>query len=488
MDLDLIQDLALLHLQAELTLDAPLPLLKGELLGVERVAIAGGTVLGERVRETTLLTGAVSVPPLMRVAQAQGMTAKGLAGSPVLNHRGQIIGLLTSRIYEASGTRLVASGAAIGMLQVGAPLQLGQAGIPRSTEFLGSLEGQAWTQEQEGIAALLVGHGEEALAKLEPLKSQSALLWCALTLGSQKREVEALEIVEVLAGLRADWYWPPLAMAQFQEQILMPKEALASLQSARRIDARSPLVALALAAGLDRQSRGQESLTLLKGVDSSCPSLLPAMLLRGRVLANRLRLEEAREEFNAVLALDPPNPDALVGQGNIDLVLRNSRQAGNYFQTALKSAPEHYGALVGAAEVHLARREWEPALAALAPLLQKYPGRTHLWILSGQANLRLRKLERSIENFEHATFLDPDSEEAYMGLGQAFKESLEFERAIQAFDQVLRVNPKSTGALFTAGVCHLMLGSRGDARARYKQLLPLDPASADRLFRMIYNK
>ncbi|MEZ5973775.1 MAG: hypothetical protein R3E96_02710 [Planctomycetota bacterium] len=127
-DLDLIQDLALLHLQAELTLDAPLPLLKGELLGVERVAIAGGTVLGERVRETTLLTGAVSVPPLMRVAQAQGMTAKGLAGSPVLNHRGQIIGLLTSRIYEASGTRLVASGAAIGMLQVGALLQLGQAG------------------------------------------------------------------------------------------------------------------------------------------------------------------------------------------------------------------------------------------------------------------------------------------------------------------------------------------------------------------------
>ncbi|HPF14721.1 MAG: tetratricopeptide repeat protein [Planctomycetes bacterium] len=484
---DWMQDVALLELDSSLPFEHGLPLREGPLLGQEQVAVIGTTALGEPIAKIGALAGAVLLDPLPPVGQMADLADLGLAGSPLLNERGKVIGMLSTRVLESSGLRLVVSGSAIGQVGRIAPIALDPE-LLKDRPYHGADEEALWLAGERGIEELLSGQPSRAIESLWKAPGEQARLWLGLALTQCHRDVEALEMLESFEDGTPFAGMAHLIRGRAYHNLLQHREETLEFARARAGDPLSAPAVLSLAEAYFHVDRGLDALQLLKGILQERPRNIPALLLKGQILNKRLRLEESRACFETALVEDPDQPQAWCGMGQIHLHQNATDRARQCYERALAADPNCVEAKVGLCQADLDEREWEKGLARMAPLLEAYPRHVKLLTLAAEAHARLHHDEQARDLYEKATFLDPDNAEAYLGLGLTFKELLEYERAIQAFDEVLRVDPKNSAALFSAGTCHLILGNRGDARSRYRLLLLVDPVAADRLFRLIYNK
>ncbi len=111
--MDSIHDVAILKLNSPFDVGEGLKLHGTELLGNERVAILGTTVLMEKVAGLGTLTGMFQPKPLASFGLAQNLAQQGLEGAPILNVQGHVVGMITSYLLKESGTRFIVSSAAI---------------------------------------------------------------------------------------------------------------------------------------------------------------------------------------------------------------------------------------------------------------------------------------------------------------------------------------------------------------------------------------
>ncbi len=188
------------------------------------------------------------------------------------------------------------------------------------------------------------------------------------------------------------------------------------------------------------------------------PRLVPALSARADALAAAGRLDEARLAFARTLAIDPDDPETLLGAA--DLYVR--RLGGD--REALEVGLEY--ALRGARAVARAPRKDREVAARLelvAGVAENDIGRSHL---------ALPHLDRAVAARPH----DPD---AFYERGLAFYELCRFGDAQKAFDRALQLAPDDPWTLHQLG---LVAERRGDAR-RAESLLSRARSLAPEEFR-----
>ena len=486
--LDWMHDIALLRLSSPFEEASGLPLRASDLVGHELAAAVGQTALGASVAQRSSLTGTIPIAPFRPIAQVQNLGQQGLAGTPLVDEQGRVIGMLSSRMLEESGTRFVVPSSAIAQMLCGEPLEFHQQAIPEIPENRDSEEYQAWQKNQLGVSLLLAGHSARALETLQSAQGMRGRVWLALAFLAEDRAVEAMQTLEQVLETHEATAEVRLVLGQAHAQLGEPRKASAQWQQARSLDRDSLATTLAVARGYTQIDREQDALGLLKGILTQSPEYVPALLLRGEIMNRRLRFQEARRYFEQVLGIDEQNPYAWVGMGQLQLNQKRHKRALQCFDRALAIRPGWLPAALGRCRVSVKSKKWEQALERVSPLRKVHPENVELLLIEARAHARLDAPETARDLFEEATFLDPQRIEAHQGLGLAYKDMDQYDRAVLAFDEVLRLDPNHSGALFSAGVCHLLKGDRGAARARHKALQRVDRAAADRLFKMIYNK
>ncbi len=486
--LDLLHDVAILKLHSSFDVGQGLKLHGTELLGNEQVAIMGTTTTMEQVAGLGTLFEATQPAPLSTFGLAKNLSQSGLEGAPILNVQGHVVGMITSYLHKESETRFVVSSAAILTVPSMNPVDLAPGLIPGNAGGQTPEQAKEWQATEQGIQLLLSGQRDQAVDILEGNSTQAGIYWHALALIASDRNVEAREAMDAHLKKHPSDATGFLLRGQAHQQLMENKEAMSDFRMARGFSKDGIFATMALARAYMQADRGQESLKLLKNLLIKTPGYVPAILQRGKIFADRLRLSEARICYENILAIDPDHPGAWAGLGQVHLIKKSSRRALMCFDRALHKDAGSLVSKIGRAEVFIQKREWDQALECLLPLLEENPTHANIIMLTAHAYGRSQEREKARDLYEQATFLYPDNEDAFLGLGTTYKAMAEYERAIAAFDNVLRIAPKHAGAIFSAGFCHLLLGDRGKARARYKTLRFIDPASADQLFKMIYNK
>jgi len=485
---DLMHDLALIEFAEPFEVEGGLTIKSANLIGNERLAVVGKTVLMEDIGGVCSLTGATAIQPMLPIAQVQNLTQKGLAGSPLIDERGWVAGMLSARIFEESGTRLVIPGSAIALMACTATEGSDQRLIPGIPDNVDSDEYAAWAEQEHGLDLLLTGHTDRALEQLAQANTDRGQMWLAIAYMVAGRHVEALDVTKALAKLKPNSAEVHYIAGHAHFKLRELRQAATEWQLARSLEDKWVLPTLALARLYPQIDRGQESIKLLKQALRSSPDYLPTLLLAGQIMNDRLRYPEARNYYNQILELDPRNPMAWSGLGRTYLARKQSAKAKNCFEEALRIQPDLFEARMGLCQVALKKRNWDLTLELCIPLRKDYPEHVGLLLVHARATARSGEHEEARDLYEEATFIDPNSVDSHLGLGLTYKELMKYDRAIMAFDECLRVEPNHSGALFSAGVCHLMLGDRGAARNRHKALHRVDRAAAERLFKMIYNK
>jgi len=184
------------------------------------------------------------------------------------------------------------------------------------------------------------------------------------------------------------------------------------------------------------------------------PRLVPALTLRAAAMAALGRLDDARLAWTRALAVDPGDPEALLGAA--ELHVRRLGPARDALEAGLEYA-------LRGARAATARRD--RALAA------------RLVLVAGMAENDLGRSHLALPHLEKAVAAFPDDPDVVYERGVALYELCRFDEAQRAFERALKLAPDDPWALHQLGLLAERRGDRARADgllARARKLAPTD--------------
>lgn len=218
------------------------------------------------------------------------------------------------------------------------------------------------------------------------------------------------------------------------------------------------------------------------------------------------QLPAAKRDFQQVLKLQPNNPAALLGLGELLQAQHRLRASLAYFHRVLAVQPRYRYANFALGVSELALNRFQPAIASFRKEMATPHPNPHTryylafaWLDAGHTNLALHQLDREIRlhpndtralyqivviheraalaALKHLKQLQPNSALMHMLSGQLDTDESAYPQALQQFQQAEKINPRLPGLELALGAAYLKLGQFQHASTAYRQALQLDPHS-----------
>jgi tetratricopeptide (TPR) repeat protein len=178
----------------------------------------------------------------------------------------------------------------------------------------------------------------------------------------------------------------------------------------------------------------------------SFPPKLLARIFRNRGKAHRQlgEYQQAIDDFNQAIALDPEYTWAYVSRGTAYRLLEKYQQAIDDFNQAVALDSEYAWAYASRGIAYRLLDEYQRAIDDFTCALTLKPNYAWVSILRGEAYLRTKQYKQAIDDFNYALSLDSQAVEVYCLRGIARVNLQEYRGAIDDFDHALKLDPSST--------------------------------------------
>lgn len=244
--------------------------------------------------------------------------------------------------------------------------------------------------------------------------------------------------------------------------------------------------ALAEAQRAYNRQRFAEALALADSAAALAPQAPDPLFLKGRVLTDLNRFDDARAAFRAVLDRDPEYRSARYHAGQVAFLQANYRDAVAWYQQELdvlgRDEPAARAAVVlqqGRAYALLNVPDSAEAAYRQALRLDSTSARAHAWMAELAAEQGA--LDEALTHARQALRLDPEDEEARYLVGSLLVRTGRPEAALAPLEAVVRRRPWHEGAHYNLGRALTALGHDGEGRrylARADSLQALNAAIA----------
>jgi tetratricopeptide (TPR) repeat protein len=161
---------------------------------------------------------------------------------------------------------------------------------------------------------------------------------------------------------------------------------------------------------------------------------------RGQTYRFMNRYEEALQDFQQAIALDPQYAWAIASRGETYRFMNRYEEALQDFQQAITIDPQYAGAIAYRGETYQAMNRYEEAL----------------------------------QDFQQAIALDPQYAGAIAYRGVTYGFMNRYEEALQDFQQAIAIDPKSAGAIARRGETYLLIRRYQDALVDFNRAVELD--------------
>ena len=161
----------------------------------------------------------------------------------------------------------------------------------------------------------------------------------------------------------------------------------------------------------------------------------------GNALAARGRFEEAIEQFQRALRIDPNDADATYNLGNALAQQGSFEEAAKQLQNALQINPGNAMAAYDLGNVRARQGRFDEAIGDFELALRIDPGLAKAHYNLGSLLGKQGKLNEAVEQYQKALQVDAHYVRAYYGLGMALTTQGQLDRAIDSFQAGLRVQP-----------------------------------------------
>jgi tetratricopeptide (TPR) repeat protein len=199
------------------------------------------------------------------------------------------------------------------------------------------------------------------------------------------------------------------------------------------------------------------------------------------ILHQRGHLEEARRLYDAALASEPHDFDALHHMGVLRHQQGYSLEALRFIAAALDTRPAAADALANYGVILDALKRHQEALSAFEKVLEIRPGDATTYYNRGLALKNLGRYLDALASFERALVMAPDHVDALYQHGNALYALGRQREALADYGKVLAIQPRHTPVLSRCGNVLISMKRWREALLAYDAVLDLDPTNAESL-------
>ena len=199
---------------------------------------------------------------------------------------------------------------------------------------------------------------------------------------------------------------------------------------------------------------------------------------RGDVLATQRLFDEAIADYTEAIRLDPSHSRAFAGRGILFYNLGRDEAALTDLDQAIAIDPQFARAYSYRGAARARRGQNEQALADYDRLIELMPENAGAYKDRGGVLVRLGRFDRAIPDLDRAIRLEPKRATAYQNRGAAYSSLGQFERAIDDLTEAIRLDSENAGAYSNRGLAHYALGEYDQALADLSQAIQLEPRTA----------
>lgn len=279
---------------------------------------------------------------------------------------------------------------------------------------------EAWV----GRAALHESRGDFAAAtagyrraiELHPQFAMAHLLLghCLVKSGQAQAGIESYNrVLELVPGLPDAWH----SKGNAQRELGLVDQAVFSYEQALRTDANHLASLGSLGDLLVSVGRHDAALPILDRLLRLQPDNVDALHLRGQMRFQLNQLNEAQQDFQRALALNPSKHAARIGVAAIQIRGRNFETAVAILRQAIEmGASNDIAAHLGLSQALRALGQIDEAAECLETARALAPNDPMVWYNQGDLEINRRRLEEAVACFRHACELKPDFADLHTNL------------------------------------------------------------------------
>ena len=236
--------------------------------------------------------------------------------------------------------------------------------------------------------------------------------------------------------------------------------------------------------GLYNQGRFQEVIQKAEEtVRNSAPNVMLFNLI-GAAHSGLKNLDQAIDNFNKVLELNPQDGMAYFNIGTIFLEKRNFEAAIENYQNCLSINPSHAEAFDNMGSALKAQGNFTTAIEQFTQAINLKPNFAQAHYNLGIALHETGDPQAAIKSHRKACQIRPNYFKAYLGMGNAMKDKGELDTAIDSYKQAINIKPDYADAYYNMGNALKDKGELNTAIDSYKQAIKIKPDYADAYYNM----
>lgn len=181
---------------------------------------------------------------------------------------------------------------------------------------------------------------------------------------------------------------------------------------------------------------------------------MQATLAQAKQLKESGQLEAAAQQFSAVLAAEPNQPEANFHLASILAHVGRVPEATPYMERAAAGAPEQPEVLAGLAQIYGATGQFDKAADVYEKIIASVPrgpATVQALLHHGLMRARANRFGDAAEDFKWVTQMSPDYAPGWHNLGNVMLKMKNREGAVNAFRKALELEPAKPTTTFALG-------------------------------------
>lgn len=242
------------------------------------------------------------------------------------------------------------------------------------------------------------------------------------------------------------------------------------------------------AMSLYKQREMQKAISVAKEAITLDPKISNYYVFIGNIYEYLKQYDEGERYFNQALKINPKDPGALNGLGEVYASRGLTNKAIKMYEKAIKFAPDYYGVYVNVGMEYIKLYQEKNATRSLFYAKENLEKAIALnnkaydaYFYLGKVYLNLHDYENAIKNLEKSISINRDPNSyygdlggTYYDLGSAYYNLGRYKEAINAFQESLKIKPNASDAIFALGASYLYSGDKEKAEEKLEELEHLD--------------
>lgn len=409
--------------------------------------------------EGTVSDGIVSavrdIPQMGRLLQITAPISKGSSGGPVLNLKGEVVGVATCYYKEGQNLNFaIPVDRLINLLSCGPMRPRKLSEWPRKKE--------AWSDSSFGLWAI-------ATYFLENCNYNIAIDYLKRSIQKDPTFAEAYCNLGVAYGKLGLYY-----------------EAAEAYKHAIRVSPNHAYIYCNLGSAYGELGRNYDAVEAFQQSIRIDPNYAEAYHGLGVGYYKLGRHHEAVETFKEGIQIAPDNVSIHYNLGITYRDLGSYSEAIEALKQAIQLKPDFTEAYNDLGIICGELGHYDQAVQAFKQAIQINPDNVEAHNNLGASLGELGRNDEAIMALEQAIQRNPNYADAYYNLGRIYGKLGRYIDAIEAFKQAIRINPDYADAHRNLGVAYLVTGDKILTLEQYKILKKLDEGKAAELFNLIY--